>query len=132
MPAVRVTTLRRDWTGERALERITLEIAPWVSREEVAHIYTQAQAQLGPWPAKPLGAQTERLLLFVAQRIGVRAGRPRLRWRDLLAEWNVACLESGHADWCYATSDGTDPNHAWRRLQSDYRRAERSVLPRRV
>jgi hypothetical protein len=131
IPAVRITTLRRDVSRERALERITLDVAPWVRPEEVSQLYAQAKMALGPWPAKSMADQTERLVLFVAELIGVRTRHPRISWRVLTEEWNARCETTGHPDWCYRASPGKDPNDAWRRLQSDFRRAERAVLKKR-
>jgi hypothetical protein len=129
--SVRVRARRR--ATERALDRISLDVAPWVTPEEVADVYRTVRRDLGKWAPHPLGERRTGIIRFVNERFTPappKTRRPRQGppgrvlplplppWQQLVDEWDRL-----HPRW---TFNGDRRRFAW-----EFKRAMSALLPKR-
>lgn len=115
IPPLSISPRVTDW-DRFTYGRISLDIAPWMSPEQVRDAYRHAQRQMLGGQNRSPGVQTLDVFRFVFSRTTAEGGRPT--WEELTSEWNRTVAER-NPEWSY-----TSPSGLWRA----YNRAERELL----
>ena len=110
-----VSTTHLRWPYQAACSRVSLEVVPWATSDQVADAYRQGKTRLSA-DLGPLGPVTKKwawLIDFICARLN-GSDIPPQGWATLCEEWNVA-----YPEWAF---------QSWRRLASDFRRAQTALL----